>query len=403
MRRLASIQKIKEVIKHPNADSLDIITILGWKCIVGKDEYKQGDLVVYCEVDSVLPEKPEFEFLRERCFVDNGIVRGFRIKTIKLRKEYSQGLILPLSILNGKKYSKDTRENPVYDLTESKDVTELLEINKFEKPIPLCLQGQVKGNFPGFLSKTDECRVQLLQKLLTEYKGTKCYVSEKIDGSSVTFFLNNNEFGVCSRNLELYPDNPSYHESPKYIKRTDGKYQVVDEKGELIGEILDEPPKAPVISENVYWKIARDYDIENRLRRYGQNIAIQGEIYGNGLQGNPLKIGDVRLGVFNIFLIDQSKYVSLEEMRKIISSFNADSKNQLKIVPILTEEFILNDNIDELVKYSIGNSVVNPKCKREGIVIRPVDLIENTNYSEDCVRSRISFKVISPEYLLSEE
>ena len=408
MRHLATIQTISEIKSIVNSDKLDVASILGWKCVVGRNEFKKGDRIVYIEIDSVLPEWNEFEFLRKSCFIDNGIVKGFRIKTIKLRGQYSQGLVLPLSILENKKYKLDTRENPIYEWKDNQDVTPLLDIVQFQKPIPTYMSGKVKGDFPNFIPKSDETRIQVLQDLLKEYEGTSCYVTEKIDGSSATYYFKDDLFGVCSRNLELAQDDVSYHEKQKFVKRIDGKYQLVDEKGELYGDIMDVPPELPKVSENIYWKIARKYDIENRLKLLGRNIALQGEIYGNGLQGNPLKLSEQKLAIFNIYDISKSRYLDYNEMAIILKKLNKiniyDTNNNeyidLELVPLVNRDFILVADIDYLVQYATKNSTINTKCKQEGIVIRPINDIYNTNYSEVCKASRISFKVISPDYLV---
>jgi RNA ligase (TIGR02306 family) len=396
-RSLSSIQKIIDIKEIENADKIELATIEGWHCVVGKGEYKVNDLIVYCEVDSVLPVKPEFEFLRKGCYVDNGMVSGFRIKTRKFKGQYSQGLVLPISVLNGKKYPKDTRDNPSYEFKEGQDVTPLLEIVKFEKPIPVCLQGEVKGFFPSFIPKTDETRVQVLQKLLTKYKGTPCYITEKVDGTSCTMYLKDGEFGVCSRNLELKPDSASYHEKPKFFKRTDGKYQLLDEKNEPIGDVLDTEPTNPIIKENVYWKMARENDVENKLRKLGKNLAIQGEIFGNGLQGNPLKVPFQKYVLFSVFDIDKQQYLSGEELLDLAGEFHMAS------IPIINSFYPLSDNIDELVEMAKGNSFYNPQCKREGIVIRPIDGMVDMDFTEECMKGRVSFKSINQEYLVEND
>src|SRR4051812_39405747 len=106
MRTLASIQTINAVEPILNADAIEKIRVLGWWVVAKKGEHKLGDKVVYCEIDSLLPERPEFEFLRASSFkpaqVDETgsvvIPAGFRIKTIKLRGQVSQGICFPLSI-----------------------------------------------------------------------------------------------------------------------------------------------------------------------------------------------------------------------------------------------------------------------------------------------------------------
>jgi RNA ligase (TIGR02306 family) len=238
-RKLATIQKISKISPIENAESISVASVLGWKVVVRKDEFNEGELVVYCEIDSIMPQRPEFEFLKDR---------KYRIRTIKLRGQISQGICFPPSILPDGTL-----------IEEGEDVTDILGVEKYIYQIPAHLSGIIKGEYPSFMPKTDETRIQVLQDVLTRHKGTRCYVSEKVDGSSITFYFRNGEFGVCSRNLEL-------KESP----------------------------------ENTIWKIARELKIEEKLREYGKNIALQGEIIGNGIQKNPLKLETTKILFFNM-------------------------------------------------------------------------------------------------------
>ena len=198
MRKLASIQTVNAVEPIPNADAIEKIRVLGWWVVVKKGEHQPGDKLVYCEIDSLLPERPEFEFLRASSFKPaqtdaTGEVilpAGFRIKTVRLRGQVSQGICFPLSILP-----------PEATTDEGADVTDLLGVLKWEPPLPVGMGGKVKGLFPGFLPKTDETRVQVLEAVLERHRGKTFYVTEKLDGTSFTAFLRQGEFGICSRNL----------------------------------------------------------------------------------------------------------------------------------------------------------------------------------------------------------
>lgn len=336
-RKLASVRKIADIQPIPNADAIELATVDGWKVVVAKNVgHKVGDFVVYCEVDSFLPIKPEFEFLRKSSYKKMGDQEGFRLKTIKLRGQISQGLILPIA---------EVIPFPdVLDYMEvGKDVTELLGIVKYEPPIPAELAGKVKGLFPSFIPKTDEERVQ---NLATEYDGWKdeiFYVTEKLDGSSATYYINNGVFGVCSRNLELL--------------ETEG---------------------------NTFWKVARELDLENKMKNVGINFSIQGELIGEGIQGNPYKIKGQTVRFFNLYDIDLQTYHSLGTMKKLI----CDDLG-LEMVPVVDEHFKLPDTVEEILKYADDKSVLNPNFDREGVVVRSKD-------------RKISFKVISNKFLLNE-
>jgi len=336
LRKLASIRKISHIQSIPGADMIELAIVDGWKVVVAKNvEHKVGDMVVYCEIDSFLPIKEEFEFLRKSSYkkMSDG-TEGFRLRTIKLKGQVSQGLILPLKDL----------QLPNKDLIEvGMDVTKELGIIKYEPLIPAELSGKVKGLFPSFLRKTDEERIQNLSDEYENLKQHKFYVTEKLDGSSATFYSKHGVFGVCSRNLELL--------------ETEG---------------------------NTFWKVARELKLEEWLTSQNVNYSIQGELIGESIQGNPYKIKGQTVGFFNAFNIDTQEYLGLEEFEKLISSMG------LKSVPILDREFTLPDTIDELLTYADEKSVLNSNFDREGVVIRSLD-------------RKISFKVISNKFLLSEK
>ena len=150
-RKLASVRSISNLSPIEGADKIELATVDGWKVVVAKDVgHKVGDLIIYCEIDSFLPIKEEFEFLRKSSFKKMGDQEGFRLKTIRLRGQISQGLIMPISVLN----PPDT--NIYVEPFEGLDVTEMLGIVKYEPPIPAELAGKVKGLFPSFIPKTDE-------------------------------------------------------------------------------------------------------------------------------------------------------------------------------------------------------------------------------------------------------
>lgn len=366
MRNLASIQRIGNLEQIQNADAIEKATVLGWQLVVKKGEFNINDLCVYCEIDSVLPEKPEFEFLRDR---------KFRVKTIKLRGQISQGICFPLDIL-----PKQTK------ITEGFDVTEILGIKKWEpyseqecskqtgkimypKWMPKFIQQIIhrfkfireyyrknsgQKSFPSLIPKTDETRVQVLQPLLSKYKGTSCYITEKLDGSSITIYQINGKFGVCSRNIDLKRDK-----------------------------------------DDRYWKIVLEHGLENKLKTHfkGENIALQGELIGESIQGNKYYLKGNDIYFFNVFFIKKYSYGSYDDLISICSVLNE------KTVPILSLNYKLTDSIPELVELSKGNSVLNGTI-REGIVIRPILEIEDSTLHCQLVKNRISFKSVNPEFLL---
>jgi RNA ligase (TIGR02306 family) len=176
-RKLASIQVIEDLQPIPDADLIEVATVKGWKLVVKKGEYKIGDKAIYCEIDSFLPIKEQYEFLRKSSFKRMGDIEGFRLRTIKLRGQVSQGLLLPIANSIAVKES----------LEIGQDVSESLGIIKFEPPIPAELSGVMKGSFPNFIPKTDEERIQNLTDVYDNFKKSMFYVTEKLDGSSATY------------------------------------------------------------------------------------------------------------------------------------------------------------------------------------------------------------------------
>ena len=348
MRKLASIQEVNAVEPIAGADAIDRVRVLGWWVVAKKGEHAPGERVVYCEIDSLLPERPEFEFLRKGCFppavVQGGreVQRaGLRVKTVRLRGQVSQGICFPLAIL------------PPGTPTEvGTDVTDALGVIKFDPPPPANLAGRVKGNFPSFIPKTDETRVQVLEGVIARHRGTTLRVTEKLDGSSFTAFVRDGEFGVCSRNL-----------------------------------LLDETDEA-----HLFVQIVVRFEIAAALVRmrekYGFDPAVQGEVIGPGVQGNKYALGEQELRVFNLYDISSSRLVDADRSAELLREAG------FKMVPDLGP-VELNHSVDELVRLSQGVSVLNPKVQREGVVLRP-----NAEVFDPDLGGRLSFKAINPAFLL---
>jgi len=345
MRKMATIRKIDALRPIPGADAIECAIVGGWTCVVKKDEFKAGDLAVYCEIDSWIPYEVA-PFLSRGNFphVYNE-VKGERLRTVKLRGQLSQGLLLPLSTV----YSLlPTTEVDIV----GNDVSEPLGIVKYEAPIPASLAGEVKGMFPSRIPKTDQERIQNLSTELEEWKaaGLTWEVTEKLDGSSMTVYVINGDVGVCSRNLDLKP-NP----------------------------------------DNSLWRAAYKHDLPAKLANIGRNIAVQGELIGNGIQGNMYKMRDQDFYVYDIYDIDAGRYFTPAE-RRVFSD-----KHELNHCPVIAHYANLLDtlgitNMDDILKFAEGKSVlgniVSPE--REGLVFK-------------CNEKQVSFKSISNAFLLREK
>lgn len=332
MINLATMQKVLEVKSCPNSDNLDLIKILGWQVVTKRDEFKENGLCVYIAIDSVLPERPEFEFLRNK---------HFRIKPIRLRGEESAGIVFPLSILAN--FGYDLR-GPVM---EGVDLTDVIGVKHYEKPIPAELAGQAVGGLPGFLIMTDELNLRSYPDAIPEMYGCPYYITRKDDGCSGTFFIRNGEFGVCSRRIHLKESET-----------------------------------------NGFWRMARKYDIEKVLRTTfpDKDIAIQGEIVGPGIQKNKLGLKELELHLFNIFDIVGRYYLNYECIMEFCKTSN------IPMVTLVTDGNTFGYTLEELVK--LANEQKYPTGgPAEGIVIRG-----KTDVYSKVLGHRWSGKVINELY-----
>jgi RNA ligase (TIGR02306 family) len=338
MRKLATIRKIDALRPIPDADAIECAVIGGWTAVVKKGEFKQGDLAVYCEIDSWIPHAlaPFLSKGKEPRVFDG--IAGERLRTMKLRGQLSQGLLLPLSTLTMVES----------ELFEGLDVSFPLGIVKYEAPVPAQLAGEVKGMFPGWIQKTDQERVQNLKEEFDYWLREQHVweVTEKLDGSSMTVYLRDGEFGVCSRNLELKPSET-----------------------------------------NSLWKVAVRNDLELKLRRANRNLALQGELIGEGIQGNPYKQKGQEFFLFDIYDIDTGKYLTPTERNAFVE------EHDIKHVPVLAFGAELWDtlginSIDNILKFAEGKSVMGMiGCEREGLVFKSKAM-------------QCSFKAISNKFLL---
>ena len=306
MRKLATIRTVNETRPIEGADMIELAVVDGWKCVTKKGEFSVGDYVIYCEIDSFLPVRDEFEFLRKSSLRTMDEREGFRLRTVKLRGQISQGLLLNPSLL-GRSFEP------------GEDVTDELGIVKYEAPIPACLGGEVIGPFPSFVSKTDEERIQNLAIEFGSFRGKAFYVSEKIDGTSFTAFFNES-FGVCGRNWQLAEDDTNSH-----------------------------------------WRVVRSLDLATRLQNLGHAIAIQGELVGPGIQKNRYALKEPELFVFNVFDIQASSYLNKSSMEAICVELGLKTVPQVEILAV-------PDTIDEILGIAEGTSQLNPKMEREGLV-----------------------------------
>lgn len=350
-RQMATIRRIDKIEPIEGADKIVKATVGGWQLVTAIDNgFKEGDLVVYCEIDSWMPTSvaPFLTKPGHSPKVFNG-VEGEKLRSIKLRGTVSQGLILPLSVAIDRFVGSDfdSGEELCEIFQEGYDVTDILGIQKWEAPINAQLAGIMKGNFPSRIPKTDQERIQNLKRELEcEYPHLTWEVSEKLEGSSMTVYVLDGEFGVCSRNLDLLRDE-----------------------------------------NNSFWATAIKLKLEEKLLSVGVDISIQGELIGPGIQDNIYGLSEHAFRVFDVIDVNTcSKYLP-QDRRTLCVELGLDQ------TPIIETEYVINETMQELIDEADGSSRI-PGCKnavaREGLVFKANE-------------KNVSFKVISNKYLLKQK
>ena len=364
MRKLASIQRIKDIQPIPKADRIEVATINGWQVVVKKGDFQVGDKCVYFEIDSILPDEEWCKFMEGR---------KWRVKTIKLRKQISQGLALRL---------EDVFEN--YDpdfLQEGEDMTSNLNVKKHDpqalkeakqhnqtkrvvphkwllrwsigRMIHQKIWPRASGSWPDWFPKTDETRIQNLPNVDRLVSQRQMYSSEKLDGQSVTFFYHRSQktglfdrgmYGVCSRNI--------WYKS---------------------------------CVANNWWNLSNSLNISERLENYCKankvSLAIQGEIIGPGIQKNRYKRDEHEVHFFNVYDIEEERYLNYTEKLEVLDVLG------LSMVPTLYTNQKYQPGFDYLADAE-GMSCMGSECEAEGVVYR------------DMVDDHFSFKAVSNKFLL---
>jgi hypothetical protein len=353
--KLASVQKVIKLTPIEGADLIETATVLGWEIVIKKGEYQVGALCTYIQIDTIVPERPEFEFLRPR---------KFRVRTIKLRKQISQGLIVPL---------------PSGNWNEGDDVTELLGVTKYEKQDnnpqsyekPRIPKSGVKRwiylfkynflfkLFPFLLKEsrtpfpkelvgiTDEERIQNMPQVLQQYAGKLFVVSYKLDGSSITIIHNKvrgkSKYRICSRRFELH-----------------------DKKNDWYTTFM-ETNFALEIQKLVTYFATDD-------------VIVQGEAIGK-FNGNHHNLSRNEIRLFNIYV--NGKRLNQQKFFEVCLQLN------IPHCPLF-KELTMQYSLEDILKISEIKDVINPKVEAEGLVWR-------------CVDDNLSFKVINNKFLLKND
>lgn len=345
-RKLASVQRIWKIEPIEGADKIELAHVLGWQCVVNKGQFKPMDIGIYFEIDSFLPVRPEFEFLRSSSYKKTDIMgEGFKLKTMRFRGQISQGLLLPLSLFP---------EIPA-DAEIGTGVAELLGVRKWEIEERVTTGGTVMGNLPYDVPHTDETRVQAQPDLIQEFAGLNYYISTKMDGSSHSLSVDENGFHVTGHNFEYKDDG------------TSSFYEFVKARG--------------------YREKIEKFAKDNGLK----TLTIQGEFCAPGIQQNRLRLTKPEWYVFTVR--ENGRRVGLDRMLLICMHIGLD------VVPI--EEI----GIDLTSKYPTVEALLERADgdypnggKKEGIVIRPVEPVFCP-----LISAPLSMKVVSNKYLLKTE
>ena len=339
-RKLASIQEISSLTPLGKKPVEELAIVLGWKVIVPIRQFKEGEKIIFFEIDSLLPA--------QKNWTNHIKHKNLKIKTIEKYNQISQGFIMKLDTLLKIEYFKDTN---IYELPIGFNLTEILGIKKYDDDAEQLEIGNKKlKNYPKHLiEKSDEIRLQSRLNYLEEFRGKEFYSSLKYDGTSVTYLIEpeTNNFLICSRNQVQTED-----------------------------------------SVNIYSKIAEKYEILKKLKKFDGKFAIQGEIYGPKIQNNPLQVKELMFVVFNIKNIRDDYYLGFDELVKTCKDLG------LPMVKVVEEGIFNYNSVEKLIEKSKGY-YPGTNNFREGLVYR---LKNDWNKNK-----RYSFKVINDDYLINKK
>ncbi|MCL1816149.1 MAG: RNA ligase (ATP) [Clostridiales bacterium] len=343
MRNLASVQAISAVRPIEGADAIELVIIKGWQCVAKKGEFAMGDLCVYFEVDSFLPIDARYEFLRRTSYRSNEFMgEGMRIKTITFRGEISQGLALPVSSFP-----------EIEEKVMGTDITELLKVRKWEMPEVVGSSGVEIGEKPYGIPTTDETRLQSMTEFIEAFLGQPYYITTKMDGTSCTVYYKDGMVGVCGRNREYKEDDSSC----------------------------------------AMWKLVHKKGLKEKLISLNENIAIQGEFCGHGIQKNRLKLLTPNLFVFDIVRLEENgarPKMGLHDLQSYCGRLGLD------MVPVEEVGDSFDYALDTLIEKARGK--YSSGADKEGIVVRTQKFQHNPE-----LQHKMSFKVLNNDFLKKEK
>lgn len=352
MRQLVTVRTVSEILPIEGADRIELAKIDGWQCVVSKGEFTVGSKGFYCEIDSMMPgDDPRFQFLGK-----GKVAPAFRVKTVRLKKVLSQGLLQPLSKLT---------EEELKRLDAGEDLTTILKVQKYEPPMPI--GGKQAGTFPTHLvPKTDQERIQNMPEILEGKSIVQFEVTEKLDGTSCTMWMRMGVDDIGLLDVDL--DKPEDMERLKLA----------------VCGVASRNFEMKKDDDNVYAKMLRENGMVEKFWQLGRNLAIQGEIIGPSIQGNKYHLAKQEFYVFEMYDIDKQQRLGSQERLALVEQLG------LKHAPVLTFDADTPMTLENVLAIADGPSVLNPSAMREGLVFKSLD-------------GSMSFKAISNEWLLKHE
>jgi len=413
MRKLVTIQIISAISPIPGADNIETAHVLGWECVIRKaDEFKSGDKICYIETDSFLPVQEPFLFLKsvQGAFKKNkNNQEGFKIRVQHMgpkKNAENEALGYAKQISNGLVMKLDEFEQvipDIHDLPVDTDLTERVGAIVFEKFVSGEVEDIAFGGMPSAVNMTEQERIQNNIKWFSKYHDLTFEVTEKVDGMSASFVLMNGEFMVCNRTLSM--------------KNTPGCK---------------------------HWDYAIAHGIEQAMREFrgGANIALQGEMAGEGIEKNHLQLKGLHFFLFDIWDIDNRhnwvpqeradafewfhercgiEHVPVIEQAASIDPDGRITEAQSRLTQLELEHdsnpinnddpgfeawqkeyeakrdeinTVIHPPVHEFINAANGESKVTPGRKREGLVFKSNEVVNG---------STVSFKVLSDLYKLKNE
>lgn len=393
MRKLATIRRIDKIDPIDGADLIAAAQVDGWQCVIKKSEFQPGDLAVYFEIDSFLNgDDPRYSSFEDK-FINWSGKRGLRIRTMRLRKTLSQGLLMPLST-----YPE------LSNVAEGDDVTELLKVEKWEPADEAANNngGTKNGGstrpFPSFIPKTDQERAQNLKRKLEQSAADEDMyeVTVKLDGSSLTVWSiprGSLYFNESERITTPKQRKKSWHEALVdkvivWFKHITGR----DERPQFSYGVASRNVTLKRHDGSAFWNIVQTNHIIEKLQTLGYAVALQGELIAPNIQSNWEKVSGPMFFVYDVWLIDEQRYLLPDERLELLTTLDIPNVPVIDVrvsINTIKERTGQTDVIAALLQYADGPSLM-PNAKREGTVYKAVN-------------SDFSFKVISNTYLLAKK